>query len=389
MREPNNDTFDVDWDSIEENAKTFLDSHTGESQHSHDLEPKPIRSTTKKQKKKKRYLILKILLGILIFILCMIIGIVIAFFILRAQGKKQLLNNEPTVIQTIEEADTKDNGQTVVYNGKTYTYNPNVTSILFMGVDKETLDLENGIVGTGGQADAIYLLSYDTSNGDIKLISFSRDTLVDVDTYATNGDYVGVENMQLCLAYAYGDGKELSAENVVTSVQRIMYNIPINSYFAMDLSAIPILNDDIGGVTLNSLITIGPFVQGENITLKGNQSITYVRTRDTSVLDSNVGRMKRQQQYITAFANQLVPAVQKDISVPLTLYNDASEYIVTNLTPSKITYLASNIASSYNGLDIITVPGSIEANKENGTAQFIPDSVKLYEILLDTFYTTQ
>lgn len=406
----NKSGFDVDWDSIESNVKSSekrkqhrhhktehgrhssgekAASSSEEKDNTYGTHLKHTVTITEKHEKKKKHTFLKIMIGILIFILFLMICLLIAFFILRYQGKQALLDNGELNIQTIDEADSKNNGQTIIYNGKTYLYNPYVTSILFMGVDKENLELEDDIVGTGGQADALYLLSYDISDGDVKIISFSRDTLVDVNIFSANGNYIGIENTQLCLAYAYGDGKELSAENVVTSLQRIIYNIPINSYFVMDLSAIQVLNDDIGGVTLTPLFTFGDFVEGEKITLNGEQAETYVRIRDVSLLDSNVGRMERQQQYITSFANQIVPAVQNDISIPLNLYNDVKDYIVTNLTPSKITYLASSIATSYNGLEIINVPGSIIASEEDGKAQFIPDETKLYEILLDTFYTVE
>ena len=145
--------------------------------------------------------------------------------------------------------------------------------------------------------------------------------MVDINKYTESGNYAGVEHTQLCLAYAYGDGKELSAENVVTSLQRIIFNIPINSYFAMDLSAIKVLNDDIGGVTLTSLGTFGQFTEGETITLIGDQA------KHMSVQECYHFRFQRwtygkTKQYITAFANQLVPAVQEDLSIPLDLYSD-------------------------------------------------------------------
>lgn len=392
--------FDVDWDSIEENVqqskrhrhrrKTHFrrtghstNSATGATKLRHTV------SVDEQDDNKKKSPIIKILIAVLILFLCIVIGVLISFFILRYRGKLALLGNQELNITSIDDAVSKDNGKTVTYKGETYTFNPYVTSVLFMGVDKEELELENNVVGTGGQSDAIYLLTYDTTGGKLKIISFSRDTMVDINTYTTSGKYAGVENAQLCLAYAYGDGKAASAENVVTSLQRIIYNIPINAYFAMDLSAIKVLNDDIGGVNLTSLETFNGFTEGENVTLMGDMAEIYVRARDVSKLDSNITRMARQQQYLTAFSNQLVPAVQKDISLPLDLYNDAKNYVITDLTPSKITYLTSAIVSSYDGFEMVSVPGEITASETDGKAQFIPDKVALYEIILDTFYTKE
>lgn len=392
------DGFDVDWASIEENVQQSQ-RHKYHSRKKVSSSPVPdinglklkhtVKVSEQKERKKKKSLGFKIFIGILLFILCIVLGILMTFAIMRYRGRLALMNDQNLNITSIEEAETKDNGKTVLYNGETYTFNPYITSILFMGVDKEEMELEDNIIGTGGQADAIYLLTYNTVNGKLKILSFSRDTMADINTYTVSGKYAGVDNAQLCLAYAYGDGKELSAQNVVISLQRIIYNIPINAYFAMDLSAIKILNDDIGGVTLTSLETFGEFTEGETVTLLGDMAEAYVRTRDVSKLDSNVGRMARQQQYLTSFSNQFVPAIQKDFTLPIALYNDAKDYVVTDLNPSKITYLTSAIASSYSGFDMVSIPGSIVAGDTDGKAQFIPDQTQLYEILLDTFYTKE
>jgi len=394
------DSFELDWNSIEDNMRDSMLSrrkrhkHRRSRRHSsvHSENGTKLRHTvhvdeSKHKKKKKKKRILKVLLIIFLIIALIALALLITFVILRDQGKRALFNYDNINITTIDNAEAIDNGQTIIYNDVTYTFNPYVTSILFMGVDKEQLELEDNIVGTGGQADAIYLLTYNASNGKMRVLSFSRDTMTDINTYTTTGEYAGVENAQLCLAYAYGDGKKKSAENVVSALSRKIYNIPINSYLAMDLEAIGIVNDDIGGVTLTSLFTHGDFVEGQSITILGDNAEVYVRTRDVSVLDSNVGRMARQQQYLNAFTNQLIPSVKRDLTVAVDLYNHASEYVVTNLDTSRITYLASSIASSYNGIEFVSIPGTITASEKDGKAQFTVDEIKLYEILLDTFYT--
>lgn len=42
--------------------------------------------------------------------------------------------------------------------------------------------------------------------------------------------------MELCIAYAYGDGFGTSCKNVTKSISRILYNVPIDKYFALDLN---------------------------------------------------------------------------------------------------------------------------------------------------------
>ncbi|MBE5958114.1 MAG: LytR family transcriptional regulator [Lachnospiraceae bacterium] len=395
----NENGFDIDWDSIEQNVETSrrrkhsrrhsssAKNKTPSNDNASVTSLKHSVSVTSEHKKKKIG-IKKILFIILSVILAIIIGLAIAFALLRYSGKKKLFDNKNLNIQTIDDASTDNRGKTVVYNGKTYEFNPYVTSILFIGVDKESLDLVDNVIGTAGQADALYLLAYNATSGSVKVISISRDTLVDVNTYTTTGDYAGVKNTQICLSYAYGDGKNLSAENVLTSVRRMMFNIPINSYLAMDLKAIGKLNDDIGGVSLKSLTTIGEdFKEGEEILIKGDLAEKYVRYRDTNVLDSNNDRMARQQQYLNAFTGKLVTATKNDITTPVKLLNDSSDYVITNFDTSRITYLASSIIPNYSGLDIIGVPGEIKKDKNDERAIFIPDEKSLYEILLEVYYT--
>lgn len=82
---------------------------------------------------------------------------------------------------------------------------------------------------------------------------------------------LGTEKQQICLSYSYGDGKESSCENTVNSVQRLFYNIPINTYFSLDLDGISALNDSVGGVDVVSPETIGEFVEEKAITLSDSR----------------------------------------------------------------------------------------------------------------------
>ena len=68
----------------------------------------------------------------------------------------------------------------------------------------------------------------------VDLISIPRDTMVEMDIY--NGtDFIKEETNQLCLAYSYADGKALSCENATSSISRILQNVPIEKYYALNL----------------------------------------------------------------------------------------------------------------------------------------------------------
>lgn len=381
--------FIVDWDTIEKN---YRERHRHRS-HSHDDDnnSENINSSSGNHSKKsgsfkkKWSRGKKVLVGILLFLLCLILGAVCAFLFLQYKGKQTLLNYDNLNINVPDGIDYEDGGNIIYYNGHTYEFNKNIATILFMGIDNTELK-DNATAGTAGQADALYLFTYDTSTGRIKILCLNRDTMTDISRYTESGEYYDTSTAQLCLAFAYGDGKTLSAENQVTAVERLIYNVPVNAYYAIDLSAIKILNDDIGGVTLTPEYTFGSFTKGQQITILGDLAEEFVRTRDTSLLDDNLRRMACQRQYLTAFSSQIIPAIKSDINVPVRLYRDSSEYTVTNIDVSALTYLASTLAFKYSGLEFITTSGEYKDVSGDEFAEFELDKDEFFETILDIFY---
>lgn len=325
----------------------------------------------------------KVLISIGCVFLSLILLIVGTFTYLFFKGGSELLDGNYSITAP-QGVKTQNDGEFVVYNGKTYQYNKNVTNILFMGVDKRELQ-KTEVQGTGGQADVIVLIAVDTKTGKISMINISRDTMTDVTVYSANGGYVGSEKQQLCLSYAYGNGKETSCENTVNSVQRLFYNIPIKSYLALDLDGISAVNDSIGGVDVTSPETIGSFVQGQNYHLEGELAESFVRSRNHESADANTLRMQRQQVYVKQFMDKVISATKKQITTPVDLFNASSPYTCTNLNPSKILYLAQSVVLS-NGMSVemSTVPG--EAKMGKTYAEYYVDEGKFYEQFLSVFY---
>ena len=345
-------------------------------------------SSSHKKEKKKKKLWLKILIGILIGLIVLILSGIITLFVLINVGKGAMLDanktaiiNVPTYVQQVEQ-----DGKTIVYNGKTYKYNEAITSILFMGIDRDQFADDDENLGTNGDADALMLLTYDTSNGNTDLISISRDTMADIDVYSKDGTYIGIEKQQICLAYAYGDGKETSCTNQVNAVSRLFYNIPISSYLSMDLDAVSVLNDAVGGVTVTSPQTFKEFTKGETVTLYGESAETFVRNRDTSVLDSNNSRMERQRVYIESFFKTLAAGTKENLMLPVDLFNAASPYTVTNIDIPKVTYLASNILEKdFSEIEMQNVPGEVVQGEVY--AEYHLDQEKFFEMFLNVYYT--
>ncbi len=359
-------------------------SHHHHSSGSHHSSGHHHSSKSSKNKKKKS-VIKKIILAIIAILLAILVAIAGTFFYLQNQGKKDV---KPVITDSVEYKET------IEYKGHTYQFNEDIASFAFMGVDQREY-VTNDESDFVGSADADIIVTINTKTGEAKLISIPRDTMVDVDVYSESGMFIKSENMQLCLAYAYGDGKTGSCENVIKSMSRVLYNVPIQKYFSLNLDGIAPLNDAMGGVTVEPILSMPEYgiFKGQTITLKGDNAEHYVRTRNTNELNSSLDRAERQVQYVKAFVSQLVPAVMKDFGVVSQLYNTASKYSQTNIKLSNVTYLASlAVSKNVTSFETYSIKGEMKLSEKTEHsdivyAEFTPDEDSLMETVLSVFYT--
>jgi anionic cell wall polymer biosynthesis LytR-Cps2A-Psr (LCP) family protein len=339
----------------------------------------------KKMSKKK-----KILLGIPLFLLSIILITVGVLFTMNYLGKREFLKRNKTAsIRTYKDTYSYNDGRVVYYNGKKYVYNENMASIVFLGIDRSELGTEE--IGNAGQADAIYIFSYDTETGKCYVIPVSRETMTDVRLYSVSGQALGIEKLQICLAYGYGNGKDTSCENTLKSLSNIFYNIPFNTYMALNWDGIGPLNDLSGGVTLTSLEDVNTeysnIPKGKEVTLMGQDAWSYVKYRDISKLKSNNDRLERQKQYLNAYMNKMISKIRSDFSVISDLYNTAGDYTYTNFSYNQVVYTASTVLPDvYSSKDVEFVPikGDVKMGEQH--AEFYPDEKALYEVILKVYY---
>lgn len=359
--------------------------HHHHSDHSENHHHHSSGSHHHKKKKRKLSTPVKIILTVLIILLLIVFVITATFLYLKHSGESDL---KPTI------TDNTEYQEIIEYNGHSYKYNEDVFSLAFIGVDQEELKSSDETEYVGA-ADTDIVIAVDTNTGKTSAIAIPRDTMVDVDVYSENGIFLRTENTYLCLAYAYGDGAEKSCRNSVNAMSRVLYNVPINKYYALDLNGIAPLNDAIGGVTLSSLYNFKEqgINVGDTVTLKGDMAVTYLRHRDMDNVNASLNRVDRQVQYIKTYAQQLAPAVMEDFSVVSTLYSTAKKYSRTNLTLNNATYMASFLLSKgIDSFDTYTLTGKMtesEVIDEYGSvhAQFTPDEDYLMETVLSVFYT--
>lgn len=357
-----------------------------------DEEPQTDHPSADHEKPKAKRRGKRILLIILIILLVLAIAAGGAVWWMYRQGQEDLLEEEVPVIQPPEEIVDTNDGDTVIYQGVTYKYNYNVTAVLVMGVDKEDIQAD-GTYGQNGQADCLFLATLDTEKGNVNIIPISREAMVEVDQYAVDGTYLGVTTTQLCLAYAYASDGEEGCENVARSVSRLLYGVPINSYVAIEMDGVQAITDRIGGVTVTGTDTIRDpnahylvCTKGEEVTLRGKNTLTYLRHRSLDA-DGNNLRMQRMKQFFTAFIAKAGANVKKDPTQLTKYYNTVSPYVVTDISLSKMTYLAGCTLSGSNWSNptYLSIKGTSVAGPDHN--EFHVDETSAYEAVLAAFYT--
>lgn len=121
----------------------------------------------------------------------------------------------------------------IEYGGKKYRRNSYVKAILCIGVDRSGLG-EKTTTGFGGQSDGLFLLAQDTARNTVKILMIPRDTLTRITLTDLSGNVLGKDVQHLTLAYAYGDGRELSCEYTVEAVSELLGGLTIDHYMAVD-----------------------------------------------------------------------------------------------------------------------------------------------------------
>ena len=147
-----------------------------------------------------------------------------------------------------------------------------------------------------------------------------------------------------------------------------------------------ILNDKVGGVKVNvkdDFAAVDPTITQGEITLKGEQAISFVRMRKDVGDQLNVSRMERQKEYMNGFMEALKSYLIAYPSFVLQAYDEVYDYIVTDCSSKTMSSLMERY-KDYSFKEIITLEGE---SKQGATyMEFYPDEEALDELILSTFY---
>lgn len=272
----------------------------------------------------------------------------------------------------------------ITYDGVIYTPKEQVEAYLFMGIDVTGPVASTPGAYNGGQADAQFLLVLDNEAQTWQLLRLNRDSMVEVPVLDLKGSIIGYERQQLALAHAYGDGVKLSCQNTVDAVSMLLGGATIDGYASLNMDGIAILNDAIGGVTVtitSDFTAVDPtLVEGETITLNGQQAFEFVRTRKDVDDQTNLARMERQRIYLEAAKPQVMALSDEEIIYAFTTISD---YVVTNLGSRDILDLAQKVRD-YQEVPELTIDGT--STIEDERVAYILDEDSLQQVILTLFY---
>lgn len=277
---------------------------------------------------------------------------------------------------------------TVSWKGKFYTYNERLSNFLFLGIDKkELVDTSVGYMDAG-QSDAVFLLSWDRVENRMVLISIPRDTMTSYEIYSRDGKSMGKVTDHLSLAYAYGDGKHESGRFSSDAVSNLFYGIPIQGYCAVSMGALPVLIQELEGLTVvlpnDSLAARYPDCrEGTSLVLDAENIEPYLRYRDITVSQSALMRLERQEVFLKACMELAESRFREDAGVVPRLYSSLTPYMVTNIGTDQFAKMMESMMEEAEVL-YWTLPGEGRAGADFD--EYHVDEDLLYEKIMETFY---
>ena len=339
--------------------------------------PKRKRSSRRSRRRRKR------ILASLSVILAAAVGVGIWMY----QSQKQQADRHVTAGNSV---DMKAGYRTITYKGKEYQYNSLITTILYAGIDSEGEMTVNEGYADAARADSTSVVVLDKKHKKMTIIALSRDTMTDVHRYSLSGRDRGAYETHLGFAYAYGEGGEVSCENLRLAVSDLLGGIPINEYAVTNQSSMTYINNLVGGVTVtvpnNDLAALHPeLTEGMTVKLDDSNVRDYLHYRDTAVDLSNEGRIERQQSYVTAYVGQLKQILQEDLNGTWDKLEEMDAYLQTSVTKNKYIGLARLLESvEFTSDDYYRPVGKNVVGEEHD--EFYVDEEALREKVIELFY---
>ena len=177
-----------------------------------------------------------------------------------------------------------------------------------MGSDSrqgEDNDIDGEDPTNGARSDTTVILHISADRESAYGISIPRDSVVDRPDCGDDNEIAGEQDAKWNAAFSVG-GPLCMVEQVEQST-----GIRIDDFVVIDFNGFKEMVDAVGGVEICVPEEIddpakGIFVPAGTNELRGDQALDYVRVRDNVGSQSDLGRIKRQQNFMASMINKVV-----------------------------------------------------------------------------------
>lgn len=274
----------------------------------------------------------------------------------------------------------------IIRDGIRYYPRQDISVVMILGIDRKGVVVPSEEPNHGCAVDMATLLVFDEKDKTCTLLCLNRDTMVEMPRLNERGRETGTRVAQLALSHTYGRGVADSCKNTAKTISKLLYGTTIDHYFSMNMDAVSILNDAVGGVPVNvtdDFSKVDPSLTKGQVTLRGEQAIHYVQARQGVSDQLNLSRIRRQKEYMQNFLPILQQRVEESSSFAVNTYDEVSDYVVTDMSLDVITRLMTDY-SDYTLKDVLTLEG--ENRRGEQYYEYHLDEEALDALVLELFF---
>lgn len=325
-------------------------------------------------KKKTMRAVIEIIIAVLV--------IIAVYFIIRGMDRHDVRIRQAATENETQRVwkEFQEKPVSIKLHKKTWKFAHPVQTYLFIGTDKSGNEDAEGEEYHGSMADALMLVVVDEEEKAYGILQLNRDTITEVPMLLQDGSANASAQMQLCTAHWYGKDKAASCDNTVETVSKMLGGLPIDGYYALKMDAMPLLNHEVGGVTVtleDDMTKLDPAMKkGTTLTLTDRQAELLMQSRYTMEDDRNTQRMRRQQIFLKAFMKKIKKQNAGDVNATVKLYDRLRPYATTDIKMNDLTALLKDM-QGYTDKGIITIDGTSKIGEK------LHDGKKHWEFYMD------
>ena len=259
-------------------------------------------------------------------------------------------------------------------------------TVLVLGLDKNEYPQDSRAYLNDMQADLNLLLVVDKAEKVCTPLLLNRDTMTAITRLGVFGDVADSFTGQLALAHTYGSGGSDSCINSKRAVSDLLGE-NVDHYMSFTMDSVPMVNDAVGGVTVTVLDDFGEnypqFRKGADVHLMGEDALAYVRGRKDVGDQTNLSRMARQEQYLSALIEKLRAAASKNSDFLTSLTLKLGDSFQTDYSVSQLQAF-SELLLECDVKPFVTLEG--EAKRGEEFMEFYADEEALKQTVQEIFY---